>query len=118
MILELLFSIFVVIPLFVIITILGILFALLPKRQWNKKNKRYLQRVNYMLDVLANTIGMYFLNAILIKKDSPYKFGEYKEPISSVMGKNKRIGNYTKFGILIDKILGKNHTIKSIEENI
>jgi hypothetical protein len=50
-----------------------------------------------------------------------YKFGNIKETISSVLGKNKRDGTLTKIGMILCDILDffdKNHCIKSIDENV
>jgi hypothetical protein len=50
-----------------------------------------------------------------------YKFGNRKETISSVLGKNKRDGTLTGLGTSLANILDfidENHCIKSIDNNV
>ena len=51
-------------------------------------------------------------------KKRGYKFGNRDETISSALGRNKRLGTLTRFGIFIDKILDKldpDHSLNSID---
>lgn len=47
-----------------------------------------------------------FWNATLITKKG-YEFGDFRETISSVLGKNERDGTLSKLGIILTKILNK-----------
>ena len=69
------------------------------------------------IDQLGNVIMQHLLNLIWIKKGG-YKFGNRDETISSVLGKNKRLGLLTGFGKAIDKLLDvidPNHSLNSID---
>lgn len=71
-------------------------------------------------DRLGNVLCKYLFNLLLIKRKS-YKFGNGKETISSVLGKNKRDKTLTIIGRLLDYVLDKfdkNHSINSIENNL
>ena len=71
-------------------------------------------------DEYGNILLAPIFNKILIKENG-YKFGNDKETISSALGKNKRDGNLLFLGKVLDKILDfldKNHSIKSINENV
>ena len=57
-------------------------------------------------------------NSVLITKDSKYKFGDFRETISSVLGKNMMEGTLSNTGLSLAWILDlidKNHCIKSIK---
>ena len=72
---------------------------------------------DYILEKDGNREFRFSLNKYLIKENSPFKFGNIDETISSVLGKNQRFGHLTKFGKVICKILDtidKNHCEKSI----
>ena len=70
------------------------------------------------IDIFANVIGAEFWNTTLIT-DGGYKFGNPKETISSVLGKNQRDKTLTLLGDLIrwalDRI-DKDHCLNSINE--
>ena len=70
------------------------------------------------IDVFANVVGSDLFNAIFIV-DQGYKFGNPKETISSVLGKNQRDKTLTLLGDLIrwalDRI-DKDHCLNSINE--
>lgn len=76
----------------------------------------------YFLDqaVAIDRFGNYnfrrLLNKVFITKDG-YKFGDFRETISSALGKNKLKGTLTPAGVILEKILDlldKDHSIKSI----
>ena len=71
------------------------------------------------IDVFANVNGAEFFDAIFIR-DGGYKFGNPKETISSVIGKNQRDKTLSIAGmvlrIMLDKI-DKNHCLKSINND-
>ena len=61
------------------------------------------------------------LNALFLTKDSKHKFGNPKETISSVLGKNLVAGTLTKKGYEICAILNgieKDHVLISIDNTI
>ena len=61
------------------------------------------------------------LNALFLTKDSKHKFGNPKETISSVLGKNLVAGTLTKRGYEICAILNeleKDHVLISIDNTI
>ena len=69
------------------------------------------------IDRFGNRNFRTLLNTTLQKNG--YKFGDYRETISSALGKNKRDKTLTKSGIAICSILDfldKNHCIKSIKQ--
>lgn len=71
-------------------------------------------------DAYGNVLMQYGLNQAF-RKSEGYKFGNRKETISSVIGKNKIMNTLTPPGKLVDWILEKaekNHSIKSIDNNI
>ncbi|GIW67771.1 MAG: hypothetical protein KatS3mg096_639 [Candidatus Parcubacteria bacterium] len=76
----------------------------------------YNEKISILKDILGNVMGAYLFNDVLIKKDG-YKFGRRYETISSVLGKNKRLGKLTFVGKVLCYILDKideNHCEKSI----
>lgn len=69
-------------------------------------------------DRFGNYTYRSLFNAVLIKEDG-YKFGNFAETISSVLGKNQRSDTLTKTGKILVKILDtidKDHCKKSILE--
>lgn len=72
------------------------------------------------IDRSGGAIGSYLLNLIMIKPHG-YQFGNGKETMSSVIGKNKKNITLIWFGkminLLLDKI-EKDHTLISIDEQI
>jgi len=72
------------------------------------------------IDVFANVVGSDLFNAIFIV-DKGYKFGNPKETISSVLGKNQRDKTLSLAGGLLRWILDlidDNHCIKSINDEV
>ena len=70
-------------------------------------------------DQSGNTSMQFLFNLLFIKKDG-YKFGNIDEFISSVLGKNLRMGTLTTLGKGLNWVLNlidKNHSIDSIEED-
>ncbi len=86
-------------------------------------NKRMLSvwffRTAREIDVFANVNGAEFFDAIFIR-DGGYKFGNPKETISSVIGKNQRDSTLSIAGmilrVMLDKI-DKDHCLKSINND-
>jgi len=77
----------------------------------------YLLKIAVSIDQLGNVLMQHLLNALWVKRGG-YKFGNRDETISSALGRNKRLGTLSGFGILIDKILDKldpNHSLNSID---
>lgn len=70
------------------------------------------------LDRYGNYNYRSLFNAVLVKKYG-YQFGDFRETISSVLGKNEKSETLTKSGKILVKILNaidKNHCEKSIIE--
>ena len=83
----------------------------------NVRKKGYFLDTAINIDRFGNREFRTSLNKCLIKENSPFKFGDDNETISSVLGKNQRFGHLTKFGKIICLILDtidKNHCEKSI----
>ena len=84
----------------------------------NVRKKGYFLDTAINIDKFGNREFRFSLNKYLITENSPFKFGNIDETISSVLGKNQRFGHLTKFGKVIYKILDtidKNHCEKSIQ---
>ena len=82
------------------------------------RNRGYFKDSAINIDKFGNREFRTSLNATLIKSNSPFRFGDIRETISSVLGKNQRFGYLTKFGKVICIILDtidKNHCEKSIK---
>jgi hypothetical protein len=76
-------------------------------------------RTSREIDIFANVIGAEFWNSVFII-DGGYKFGNPKETISSVLGKNQRKKTLTLMGDLIRWILDRieeDHCLNSINED-
>ena len=83
----------------------------------NVRSKGYFLETAINLDRFGNREFRFSLNKYLIHKDSANRFGDVRETISSVLGKNQRGQTLTKLGKIICKILDtldKNHCKKSI----
>lgn len=77
----------------------------------------YFKETAIDIDRFGNRNLRTLLNETLQKNG--YKFGDYRETISSALGKNKRDNTLTKMGIVICNILDfldENHCIKSIKQ--
>lgn len=83
-----------------------------------KNKKGYFKSSAINLDKFGNREFRTLLNKTLIL-ESGYKFGDIKETISGVLGKNQRDNTLTKIGVILvwvlDK-LDKNHVQKSIDK--
>ena len=80
--------------------------------------KNYFLETAVDIDRFGNRNFRTLLNTTLIT-DKGYKFGDYRETISSALGKNKLKQTLTKTGKALCAILDfldKNHCIKSIQQ--
>jgi hypothetical protein len=71
------------------------------------------------IDLFANVVGAEFWNAVFIT-DGGYKFGNPKETISSVLGKNQRDKTLTLLGDALRWILDRideDHCLNSINDD-
>ena len=83
----------------------------LSKGEFNKWNKD----LAISKDRFGNILIKYIANQILITKEG-YKFGNYNDTISKVLGKNKKQNTLTKLGVFLCYILNKldkNHVEKA-----
>ncbi|MBP4140124.1 hypothetical protein [Flavobacterium geliluteum] len=105
---------------------LGLLLTLivnLYKRRWKFSFKRLDQQflsIATSVDTSGNVICKDLFDLILIKK-SGYQFGNRKETISSVLGKNQRDGTLTKLGLIVCNVLDwldTEHCFRSIDSLI
>lgn len=110
----------------VILFPLGLLltfFVNLYKRRWSFSFKRLDQQflsIATSIDASGNVVCKDLFNLILIQKGG-VGFGNRKETISSVLGKNKRDGTLTRTGKVIAFVLDKidpNHCAKSIDSRV
>ncbi len=80
----------------------------------------YFESIAIGLDHLGNVLCQHLFNLTLIKAEG-YKFGNIKESVSSVLGKNFEQKTCTKTGLIICSILDrlqKNHVEISIDNKI
>lgn len=105
---------------------IGLLISLIKnlyKRQWRSGFANFdsqMQDIAIAIDATGNVVCEDFFNAIMIKK-SGYKFGNRKETVSSVLGKNERDNTLIIPGRLLAWTLNtieKNHCKISIDDNI
>ena len=71
------------------------------------------------IDLFANVVGAEFWNAVFIT-DGGYKFGNPKETISSVLGKNQRDKTLTLLGDTLRWVLDRideDHCLNSINDD-
>jgi hypothetical protein len=71
------------------------------------------------IDIFANVVGAEFWNAVFIT-DGGYKFGNPKETISSVLGKNQRDKTLTLLGDALRWVLDRideDHCLNSINDD-
>lgn len=69
------------------------------------------------MDKLANVYFSFLLNLTLRKKGG-YHFGNHRDTISEVIGRNRLDGTLTKAGVFVDamlEIIDPGHSIKAIE---
>lgn len=81
------------------------------------RKKGYFKDSAINIDKFGNREFRTSLNKCLIKSNSPFRFGDIRETISSVLGKNKQFGYLTRLGKIICIILDafdENHCEKSI----
>jgi 8-oxo-dGTP diphosphatase len=88
------------------VTYLYMVIRTLVSRKPKKFLKLWAGKTARSLDVLFNVIGADMLTDILIKEGG-YKFGNKKETISSVIGKNDRMGTLTRAGRFLRWLLDK-----------
>ena len=77
-------------------------------------------RVAVVIDMTGNVLGEEIFNDLLIQENG-YKFGNRKETISSVLGKNQRDNTLSGAGVTLCNILDTidtNHCMKSIDEMV
>ncbi len=101
--------------LFVILAPIGFIVAMFDS--WSNI-KKYFFGMAISIDQMGNVVCSKFFDWLLIDSDG-YKFGDEDETISSVLGKNNKLGTLSKWGMFLDAILSlfeENHSIKSIEQ--
>jgi len=84
----------------------------------NVRSRGYFKETAINLDRFGNREFRFSLNKYLIIEDSANRFGDIRETISSVLGKNQRGQTLTKLGKVICNILDfldKEHCKKSIK---
>lgn len=114
-----LFLALVLFPIGLLITFIANLY----KRRWKFSFKRLDEQflsIATSIDASGNVVCKDLFNLALINKKG-YLFGNRKETISSVLGKNQLHGNLSWCGILLAWILDaidKNHCFNSIDEKI
>jgi hypothetical protein len=108
----------IAIILFIPLTILNLIVVISKYSFKWKVIKNYFLETAIDIDRFGNRNFRTLFNTGLIKKQG-YQFGDYRETISSVLGKNKLKNTLTKTGKALCAILDfldKNHCIKSIQE--
>lgn len=84
----------------------------------DKSSKGYFRTSAVNIDRFGNQELKGILNYSL-RKTGGYDFGDYRETISSALGKNQKAGTLTKTGKVLAKILDtidKRHCVNSIKE--
>lgn len=104
----------------------GVIFALIYfiiKGNWSDLNKYFSRVFKYgakIIDIFGNYACAVLFNVCLLKKnESIYRFGKEHETISSALGKNLKLDNLNKLGLILNVILNtidKDHSIKSIDK--
>lgn len=82
------------------------------------KGKNFFLKIGLSIDIIGNTLCEQLFNDFLIVKDG-YRFGDSRETISSVLGKNKKKNTLSKLGQLLASTLDtidSNHCINSIKD--
>lgn len=101
-------------------TPIGFLYALLRQLFFGKVKtlQLYFIEVALALDNAGNVIMQHLLNdTLLLKKENTYLFGNKKETISSVIGKNHLTNTLSPLGKALNAFLNlidKNHSLNSI----
>lgn len=109
-----LFLSIIAICLFVIIEPISFLFVVVVKKHSAKK---YWRSFAVDVDRFANHQFRTFFNAILKTADG-YPFGDFRETVSSALGKNQRDNTLSRLGKLLVWMLDKidpDHCLKSIQ---
>ena len=103
---------------------IGFLYGLLRQIIFEKTkslNKFFIE-LALVLDEAGNVVMQYLLNdTLLIKKHNSYYFGNKKETISSVIGKNQLTNTLSPLGKSLDAFLNlidKNHALNSIIHHV
>lgn len=109
----------IAIMLFVVIEPISFVYVVFWKKKFSfSRINGYLRSFAIDVDRFGNHHFRSLFNATLITADG-YKFGDFRETISSVLGKNQRDKTLTRTGevlvFILDKI-DKNHCEKSITE--
>lgn len=105
----------IAIMLFMLINPFSFVYVVIIKR---KSASGYWRNLAYDVDRFGNHQYRTLFNKLLIK-ESGYQFGDFRETVSSVLGKNYIKGTLTKSGRILVWILDKiekNHVTKSIHE--
>jgi hypothetical protein len=107
----------IALTLFIPLTVMNVILVLKKYMSW-KALDGYFYQTALDIDRFGNRNFRTLLNNSLIK-DSIHKFGDPRETISSVLGKNERDETLTVTGVLLVKLLNaidKDHCKKSIKE--
>ena len=108
--------------LFVVIGFIGFaysLFKCLCLFKWRDLNDYFLS-IAESIDRLGNVVSGTFLMNDIMSSEKCYRFGNGRETISRVMGKNKKMKTITEIENNFAKILNRiepNHVEKAAEEN-
>jgi hypothetical protein len=103
---------------------LGFVYALIKQTFVKQANSLsvYLLELALALDNLGNALMQHVLNdALLIKKEQTYYFGNKLETISSVLGKNSMTGTLSFLGLRLNVFLNwidADHALNSINYDI
>lgn len=93
---------------------MGIIYGLFTNPQKIKAKFYEMAQSN---DRFVNGTCAELFNKVLLTEDSIHKFGDSRETVSSVLGRNKQAGTLSKHGLWWDKKLNKidpDHTTKAI----
>lgn len=85
------------------------------KFKWERLSG-YFRSVAIDIDRFGNHHFRSLFNALLIKQNG-YPFGDFRETISSVLGKNIEKGTLTTCGRVLVFILSEKHCIKAIQHD-
>ena len=115
------FSLFCIALLLLVTTApIGFLYAIIRQTIFEKTKSLslYFIEVALVLDEAGNVIMQHLLNdTLLIKNTNTYYFGNKKETISSVIGKNSLTGTLSTLGKALNSLLNfidKDHSLNSI----
>jgi hypothetical protein len=108
--------------LFVVIGFIGLMYGIfkcLCLFKWRDLNDYFLN-IAESIDRLGNVVAGTFLMNDIMSSEKCYRFGNGRETISKVMGKNKKMKTITEIENNFAKILNRiepNHVEKASEEN-